>query len=414
MILNRLLIKELYASKLSSLSAVIALLSAITVLIISLSTLSSYKHKSLNYMQTKQHENQLLMGKLNQKIAVALSHLDYNITLIPKGQNIDNWYAEDFSEKLLPISLLDKLKNLRGLLHYCGQLRQRIEWKERNWQIIVAARTNSIDKEKYRMPAIGKISVGYEIADSLGIMVNDKISILGKKFIVEQCGTESGSDEKEDLTIWFNMVDLQNLLEKPKMISEILLLENVKNWLHPEKLKKNLIDILPNIKIIRHGSKLTVAAMIQYNTGKTMQNTLNSDAKELINNIKERKRFSLQIIILVVLISLAWLSMTIWHNINCRRVEIGIWHSLGVERKVVALLFLLKYFYTSIAGLIIGMGIGLLYVRNQALQVSFYELFVMIVVAIVLTMFITVLACLMPLQQILKLDVAQILQRRRV
>jgi len=172
----------------------------------------------------------IVMTKASQNETRILTRdMGFNLRIIPDSTNMNSFWISGYSNVTMPQEYVDELvaKKAFYYAHLTATLHKQINWH--GLDVILTGispdELNPKGKKKTKMIfAIpkGKVYVGYEIAREGKIKRGDMVDILGKKFEVERTLAETGSDD--DVRIYFDLSDLQKLLHKEGVISEIMAL----------------------------------------------------------------------------------------------------------------------------------------------------------------------------------------------
>ncbi len=297
------------------------------------------------------------MAKLKDDTRKAMLKLGFNVVILPKDQNLNDWYADDYASKYMPENYVDRLANARVVTvrHFLPSLQQKIEWPERKRKIIlVGARGEVPELHKNPVKPLvqpvppGTISLGYELHRSLDIKVGDKVELMGRSFAVHACHKERG--DKDDITAWIYLAEAQELLDKPGQINAILALECL--CVGEEGLpliRAEIEKILPGTQVIERGSQVIARAEARTKVEEQAQITLNNE-----------KRLT-SILTPVVLTACAiWIAVLGFTNLRARRVEIGILRAVGIGSRQILVIFLSRHLLLGVVGGALGFGAGVL------------------------------------------------------
>lgn len=270
--------------------------------------------------------------------------MGFNLRIIPKETDMDKFWATGFSEDTMPEEYVNRFASRKNLdyNHLTAILQKRVLWRGME-AILTGISPEEVSPPGKRKPPMnfrieqGTVYLGFELANSLGIKKGDVVEIFGKPFAVARCLSESGSDD--DIRIYGNLRDVQNILNMEGKINEIKALDCIcptpgKNSL--TVLREQLALLLPDAKVIQIQSIATA---------------------------RERQRLTVEkyfaFIIPFVLIACAvWIAALAMMNVRERRHEIGIMRALGYSSSKIALLFLGKAVVTGLIGAAVGFAIG--------------------------------------------------------
>jgi ABC-type antimicrobial peptide transport system permease subunit len=171
------------------------------------------------------------------------------------------------------------------------------------------------------------------LAKDLDINDGDKVEILGKSFDVERALAETGSGD--DIRIYFDLTELQQLLKMEGRINEIMALNcmcSTEGDDPLEALRMQLQEVLPDTKVIMNR---TIAV-----------------ARE-----RQRKMMDNYFAVLLPIILIAcmlWVGTFSMINVLQRRTEIGILRATGFGSFKIAGLFFARALLTGMVGAIFG------------------------------------------------------------
>jgi putative ABC transport system permease protein len=213
-----LLIREILHRKLNFALAVLSVVVASGSLIGSIALLRIHDVRTDQILEQKETELQQSTAKLNDETRKVMLKLGFNIVILPKDQNLSDWYSEDYASKYMPEKYVDQLagSGIVTVRHLLPSLQQKIDWPERKRKIIlVGARDEVPNLHKSPMKPLvepvpkGTISLGYELYRSMDIKVGDKVTLMGREFTVHACHKERGN--KDDITAWIYLSEAQEL-----------------------------------------------------------------------------------------------------------------------------------------------------------------------------------------------------------
>lgn len=304
------------------------------------------------------HEADLVRGmdKLKDDTRKAMLKLGFNVVILPKDQNLADWYAEDYASKYMPEDYVHKLANSRivTVRHFLPSLQQKIEWPERKRKIIlVGARGEVPNLHKNPVKPLvqpvppGTISFGYELHRSLDLKVGEKVKLMGKEFTIHACHKERGN--KDDITAWIYLAEAQELLDKQGLINAILALECLCTGDALPLIRKEIAAILPDTQVIERGSRALARAEARTKVEREAKITL------------ENEKHLASILTPVVVTGCAvWVALLGFTNVRARREEIGVLRTLGVSAKSILVMFVSRHILVGVLGGVLGFCAGVL------------------------------------------------------
>jgi hypothetical protein len=268
MTLFRLIRKEIGYRKITFGIAVLAVATATASYLLSEAFLRSANLKSETLIQEKVMEASKRMKRLENDIRKSMKGLGFNITIFPEDQDLSEVYAEGYGSKTMPEDYVHKLasSNIVTVNHLLPTLSQNRFWPEVNRDIVLIGIRGQVPKSHgpTKAPLVDPIAreemvVGYDLNQSLGLKVGDRVVFMGHEFKVSKTHRQRGT--KDDITIWINLDVCQQLLGMDNRINSILALEcNCGSVDRIGEVREELLKILPGAKIIEHNSKALARA----------------------------------------------------------------------------------------------------------------------------------------------------------
>jgi putative ABC transport system permease protein len=361
-----LLIREILHRKLNFALAVLSVMVASGSLIGSITLLRIHDIHTNKLLEQKQAELEQRMAQLKDDTRKAMLKLGFNIVILPKDQNLSDWYAEDYASKYMPEEYVHKLADsgIVTVRHFLPSLQQKIEWPEyKRTIILVGARDevpnlhkNPVKPLVQKVPP-GTISLGYELHRSLGIKVDDTVELMGKKFTVNDCHKERGN--KDDITAWIDLDEAQELLHKPNQINAILALECL--CVGEEglpKIRRQIAEILPGTQVIERGSRVIARAEARTKVAEQAKIAIEKEisAREELRAVRERLASILTPV--VVTACAVWIAVLGFTNVRARREEIGILRAIGVRGREIMVMFVSRHVLLGVLGGALGFVAG--------------------------------------------------------
>ena len=307
------------------------------------------------------------MAALNDETRKAMLKLGFNVVILPKDQNLSDWYSDDYASKYMPEEFVEKLANsgVVTVRHFLPSLQQKIEWPERKRKIILVGTRGEVPnlhkspvKPLVQKVPPGKITLGYELHRSMGIKVGDTVELMGKSFEVNACYGERGN--KDDITAWIWLAEAQELLDKEGKINAILALE-----CHCESdalpmIRDDIAAVLPDTRVIERGSRAIARAEARTKVAERAALAIEEEKQGRAKLRQTRERFASILIPVVVTACAVWIGVLGFTNVRTRRDEIGILRTLGVSAKHVLIMFMSRHVLLGVLGGALGFLAGVL------------------------------------------------------
>ena len=407
----RLIAKEILHRKLNFCLGLVSVAIAVGSLVGALSLLKAHDARTQQILAQKEQETKARMNGLGDDVRKAMLKLGFNIVILPKDQNLGDWYAEDYASKYMPEEYATRLTQSKiiTIQHLLPSLQQKVKWPEMKRTIILIGTRGEVQKlhadplkPLVQPVAAGQIILGYELQQSLGLKVGDKVPLLGRQFTVHACHAERGN--KDDITAWISLAEAQELLERKGQINAILAVECSCAWADAPKVREEIGKILPDTQIIERASEALARAEARTKVGTEAMAAIDHERTNRARLRDERERLVSILTPLVLIASAAWIGFLTFLNARDRRAEIGILRALGWSGRQILAIFLGKAAMMGIAGGILGciagfmvgrqVGMDLEGVAAGAASVAFDP--ALLVVAVVLAPLLAVVASWLP------------------
>ena len=262
-----LLIREILHRKMNFALAVLSVMVASGSLIGSVTLLRIHDIHTGKLLEQKQVELEQRMAQLKDDTRKAMLKLGFNIVILPKDQNLSDWYADDYASKYMPEDYVHKLADsgIVTVRHFLPSLQQKIEWLEYKRTIILVGTRGEVPnlhknplKPLVQPVPPGTISLGYELHRSLEMKVGDTVELMGRQFKVHACHKVRGN--KDDITAWIYLAEAQEMLDKKGKINAILALECLCTTDALPKVREEIVEILAETQVIERGSRAIARA----------------------------------------------------------------------------------------------------------------------------------------------------------
>lgn len=266
--------------------------------------------------------------------------MGFNLRIIPEETNMNKFWISGYSSKTMPQEYVAKLVDAKSFYyaHLTATLHKRIQWN--NTEVVLTGispdELETTGKKKSKMIFSiqpGQVYLGYELAKDFNIKEGDKLSILGKDFTVKQSLSEVGSED--DIRIYFDLTELQQILQMEGRINEIMALNclcSAEGDDPLEELRIQLGSVLPHTKVIMNK---TIAV-----------------ARE-----RQRKMMDSYFAILLpifLVVCAFWIGTFSMLNVLQRRSEIGLMRAMGHTSIKIARLFFARAMVVGIVGAVLG------------------------------------------------------------
>jgi len=363
----RLVFKEILHRKLSFALGLLSVVAAVTCAVGATSLLAAHDARTAALLARKEAELKSQMAELEDDMRKAMLKLGFNLVILPKNQDVGDWYADGFATEYMPEDYVHRLaeSDIVTIRHLLPSLQQKMTWPEMRRTIIlmgVEAEVPKLNKSP-RTPLVqpvprGAMVLGYELSQGLGLEPGQKVRLMGREFTVQRCHAERGT--KDDITVWINLREAQEMLDKEGLVNAILALQCIcAGPAGLASLRSDVAGVLPDTRVIERGSKILARAEARAKVGEKAKAALERERKARAALRRERERVAAFLAPLVIAACALWVGLLAFGNARARRGEVGILRALGLRGRQIMLLFLSRAFAMGLVGGAVGYAAGL-------------------------------------------------------
>ncbi|MFB3904506.1 MAG: ABC transporter permease [Acidobacteriota bacterium] len=379
----QLVIKEILRRKANFVSGLVAVTLAVAVLVGSLTILRLHDLGTERIVARKEQETRQRMALLEDDYRKIMKNLGFNLLILPENQKLSDFYASETLSAYMPESYATRLAAARivTIRHLLPSLQEKVKWPERKRTILLIGTRGEVPslfrdaREPILLPVPkGHAVIGYELAESLGLRPGDQLTLFGRRFTVSHCNEERGS--KDDISIWIDLTQAQEILEKPGLVNAILALKCICAGNELAAVRRDVAAVLPGVQVIEEGSKVLTRAEARDRAAREAAEAVSAEVRNRRQLREEQEQFSSILVPLVLLMSAFWIALVFYTNVRERRSEIGILRALGARSSTILRLFLTKAllmgFFGALAGYTIGVLVGV--IREWEIALALLEM----------------------------------------
>lgn len=361
----RLVIREIAHRKINFSLGLLSVVVASACLAGALTLLQAHDLRTDRLVAAKEQETKAEMADVQDDYRKIMKLLGFNMLILPKDQNLGDLYAEDYASKYMPESYVDSLVHSGTMIirHLLPSLQQKITWPERRRTIILIGVRGEVPldhvapKEPIQTAVPpGTMVVGYELHRSLGLSKGDEVELLDRSFTVGTLNEERGS--KDDITIWIDLDEAQELLKKEGLINGILALKCLCEGSDLAALRAEVARLLPETQAIEFGARVLTREEARYRAAEIARKAVASEKAHRAGLRAEQEAFASILVPLVLVACAVSIGVLFLNNVRERRTEIGLLRALGVQSTRILVLFLARALLMGLAGGVIGYGAG--------------------------------------------------------
>jgi len=365
MTISRLILKEIIHRKLNFGLGLVSVTVAVACLAGSLALMNLHDARVRTILEQKRIETRRMMQAMEEDVKGAMRKLGFNVVILPKDQNLSDWYADDYGAKYMPEQYIDRLAQSKivTIEHLVPKIRQKVKWPETKWAVVLEGVSDKPVNPSAQIEGLAFITVprreivlGNEIHQGLGLNVGDRIQFIGRQFEVCGCRKEMGT--VEDMTVSVNLRDAQELLGKKGSINEILALECRSSWSNLPKIRAEIAMILPDTQVIEKASSVLAKMHAYLKVEDEGQAAIERERENMARLKSTWVRFAWVLGSLVILICVVWITFLAAGNVRGRQPEIGILRTLGFRSREILCIFLARATAMGLVGGLAGFWIG--------------------------------------------------------
>ena len=365
MTIGRLILREMAYRKTNFLLSCLAIVVAVGSVVAAISLLDRHAIRGQQRAAQEQAELQRQMADLEDDYRKITLGLGFNVLILPKDQNLADFYAEEFATKLMPEKYAETLVQARvaSINHVLPILQQKLKWPERERTIqLVGTRGEIAMVGKGRKTALldpvapGHVVVGYELHRSLSLAAGDKLTLRGRPFTVSALQPQRGN--QDDITLWISLGEAQQILEKEGQINAIQALECNCAADRLAVIRDDIGRVLPDTQVIEFSSQALARAEARNRAGAEAREAVQREQESRAAEGRDRERLFAVLVPLVIGVCAVWAGLLALGNVRSRIEEIGILRALGVSARRVLAIFLVRAALIGLLGAAIGFAAG--------------------------------------------------------
>jgi len=361
-----LILREILYRRFNFALGVLSVVAAVGSLVAALTVLQAHDRRTEELVAAREAQTRDRMGKLEEDYRKITAGMGFNLLILPQDQSLSDLYADDYASKYMPEEYAERLAktNLATINHLMPSLQQKLKWPEQERTVILIGVRGEIfvqtPGQKPILEAVppGTLVAGYELHRSLKLSTGQKIKLLGREFTVAKLHPERGN--KDDISLWINLREAQELLDKKGLINAMLALECHCAAERLAAIRAEISRTLPDTQVIEFATQAVARAEARARAATEAAQAIEREKQDRAKLRHEREAFAAVLIPLVMLASALWIAFLAFVNVRERRGEIGILRALGVRSGLILAIFLGKAILLGLAGAALGYGAGVL------------------------------------------------------
>ena len=362
----RLISREIAYRKLNFALAVLAVAVAVGCLVGELALLAAHETRAEQLGENAEAAARQRVLRLEDDYRAITVKLGYNLLILPRDQDLTELHLLGHTTKTMPEEYAQRLGSANAITvqHLLPTLQQKVEWPEKKTSILLMGTRGETppahrDPKKPIREAVprGEMIVGRVLADSLRLAPGDTVALMGKTLKVREVRPPAGNED--DVTVWINLAEAQELLGQPGRISAILALSCFCAEATPEGIRREVTQILPDTQIVELSPQAATRRAARARAAEHGAETVAAEEADRIAARSERHAFAAWVVPLVVVACIVWVGVLALLNVRERRDEIAILRTLGASASRIFSIFLARSFMAGLAGAAVGYAAGL-------------------------------------------------------
>jgi len=363
--LARLIFREAIHRPANFLLGVLSVAVAVAGLIAALVVLRLHDLRTDAIVAAREAETQRRMGELTDDYRKITLKMGFNVLILPKDQKLSDLYAEDYASKYMPEEYATRLRTSRvaTLNHVLPSLQQKVKWPEQERTVLLMGVRGEVYIQSVRQKPLiepvpqGGMVLGHELATGLKLRPGDKTRLMGRELTVSKVNPERGN--KDDITVWINLAEAQEMLDKKGLINGILALDCTCDTIDRlGKIRDEISRILPDTQVIEFASQALARAEARARAAAEAEADIRNEKEGRETLRAEREALAAVLVPLVTLGCAIWIGLLALANVRERRGEIGILRALGFGARRIVTIFLGKAALLGVLGAAAGYFAG--------------------------------------------------------
>jgi putative ABC transport system permease protein len=362
----RLIVREVLHRKLGFALGVLALVLAIGCLVGQIELLRAHDRRTEDILAAMEAEVRARMEEAKDDYRKITKDMGFNVLILPRDQSLQDLYAEDFATKYMSEDYADRLakSGVATINHVLPSLLQKVRWPERERTVLVmGVRGEVVIQDPSRQTPIleavppGGMVVGAEIHQSFHLKVGDAVKFMGREYRVSKLHPPRGT--KDDITLWIDLREAQELFGKKGLINAILALECNCEADRLSKIREEITRVLPDTQVIEFASQAIARADARNRVAALARASVEKAREDRARLRGEREAFAAVLVPAALIAAGVWIAILTLANVRERRAEIGLIRALGLRSSQVVGLFLGRAVLLGLAGGLAGYLAGL-------------------------------------------------------
>ena len=363
--LSHLIIQEIRYRKLNFALGVMGVVVAVGCSVGLLVLLRQHDWRTEELIAAKEKTTREAMLRMQDEMRRVSLRMGFNMMIVLRGQSLEEIYANEAPTKTMPEEYGDRLAKAKvaTINHVLPVLQQKCMWEEYGRAVLL----NGVKGEVYiqskeQTPLLEKVAagmmvVGSELSRSLGLKAGQRVKLMGREFTI--AGVQPGRGSKDDVAVWINLGEAQQILGKAGLINAILALECECSDDRLVAIRKEVGRILPDTEVIEFSLLANARAEMRNKAAAVANAAVDQERKNRLELRRQREMLAKLLIPLVLAGSGLWIAMLMLGNVRQRSPEIGVLRAVGLRGQQILFVFLGKALMMGLIGAMGGYVVGI-------------------------------------------------------
>ncbi|MFW6256157.1 MAG: hypothetical protein ACOC54_04990, partial [Candidatus Sumerlaeota bacterium] len=321
----QMVFREITRRKLNFFLGMLAVVIAAGCLAGSVAVLRAYELRTDEVLAESEKNLEDAMKALEDDFRKITKRMGFNVLILPKNVNLTEFYSESYANEFMPENYVDKLAEAEIITvrHLVPSLQQKLKWPEKSRTVLMMGVRDEVPlphrdpKKPMEQPILpNHVILGHELGKSLGLEKNQEVEFHGRSFTVQNIYPERGN--KDDITIWLELNQAQEIADKKGLINGILALECNCAWGDLPAVRQEIERVLPDTYVIEKRTQAPARAESRNRAAEEAKLALLRKKAERAAIEGEVERLTGILVPLVVVVAALWVGLLAWLNVRER------------------------------------------------------------------------------------------------
>ncbi len=361
-----LVLREIRFRRLNFALGVVSVAVAVGCLVAEMTQLEAYDAARRVQLEVKIDATTAKAAAHEDDVRVITKRMGFNVQILPREQDLSEYYARGQGSAFMPEESAATLARSRivTVQHILPVLQQKVSWPERDRTVILIGTRAEIPagQAAAKTPILrpvppGSVALGYCLHEELGIALDERVTFRGRELVVAARHEERGT--ADDISMWINLAEAQEMLGLPGKLSAILALSCVCEGSAIEDIRKEVGAILPDTKVVEYAFQAQARREARSRAARAREEAVGDERSFAESSRRAWDEFAAVLVPAIAAGCLVWIGVLALLNVRERRAEIGILRALGLRAADILAIFLAKAALVGATGAAAGYAGGM-------------------------------------------------------